>query len=107
MDYTVFRENLRRLIETRGMSLKTFGEELGVSPAALSRYLSEKRNPELPYVVRIAAYFNVSTDWLLGISGDMFEIMPKDVQEMVYYYQLASSDDREVIRTVLAKYKRA
>ncbi len=105
MDYTAFRENLRRLISSRGMSVKAFGEEINVTPATLSRYLSGDRTPDLPYAVKIASYFNISVDWLLGINGDKFDIMPKEVQEIAYCYQLASPDDRRVVQAVLAKYQ--
>ena len=65
MDYTPFQENLKRLMLSRNFSMKLFGEEVGITAATLSRYLSGNRTPDLPYVVKIAAYFNVSIDYLL------------------------------------------
>lgn len=104
-DYSQFQENLRRLIDSRGLSIKALGEELNMTPATLSRYLTGTRTPDLIYVVKISEYFSVSIDWILGLNGDKFDVMPKEVQEISNLYQLASSDDRRVVQAVLNKYK--
>lgn len=105
MDYTIFREHLLHLLQTRNLSMKALGEEINVTPATLSRYLSGDRTPDLPYVVKIASYFSVSIDWLLGLNGDKYDIMPVEVQEIADLYQLASPQDRRVVQAVLDKYK--
>ena len=105
MDYSFFRENLRNLINVRGITIKAFAAEIDASAATISRYLSGDRTPDLPYVVKIADYFSVSIDWLLGINGDKFDVMPKEVQEVASLYSLSSPDDRRVIQAVLGKYK--
>ncbi len=104
-DYSVFRERLRRLFEGRGMTIKDFSEEIEISPVTMSRYLAGTRVPDLPYVVKIAEHFGISIDWLLGVNGDQFDVMPKDVQEIANLYSLANEDDRRVVHAVLAKYK--
>lgn len=105
MDYTIFKVNLLHLMQARGLSAKALGAEINVTPATLSRYLSGNRTPDLPYVVKIAQYFSVSIDWLLGLNGDKFDIMPKEVQEVAELYQLSSPQDRRVVQAVLDKYK--
>lgn len=105
MDYTIFREHLRQLMQVRNLSAKALGEEITVAPATLSRYLSGNRTPDLPYVVKISQYFSVSIDWLLGLNGDKYDIMPKEVQEVAELYQFASPQDRRVVQAVLDKYK--
>ena len=104
MDYTPFQENLKRLMSSRTFSMKLFGEEVGITAATLSRYLSGNRTPDLPYVVKIAEYFNVSIDWLLGLNGDKFDVLPKEIQDIAHLYTLATPDDRRVVQAVLHKY---
>ena len=104
MDYTPFQENLKRLMSSRNFSMKLFGEEVGITAATLSRYLSGNRTPDLPYVVKIAEYFNVSIDWLLGLNGDKFDVLPKEIQVIAHLYTLATPDDRRVVQAVLHKY---
>lgn len=84
--------------------MKAFGDEVGMTAATLSRYLSGNRTPELQYVVKIAEYFNVSIDWLLGMSGEKFEVLPKEIQDIAQLYTIATPDDRRVVQAVLHKY---
>jgi len=105
IDYSAFRENLRRLVEGTSKTQAEVAEELGMSAPTLNRYLVAKRTPDLPYVVQIANHFNVSIDWLLGLNGDKYNVMPKEVQEIADLYQAATKDDRRVVEAVLNKYK--
>lgn len=104
MDFTIFKSNLRSLMSARGFSNLSFSEEVGIPAPTISRYLTGDRTPDLAYVVKIAHYFNVSIDWLLGFNGDKFDIMPQEVQDVATRYSLASPDDRKVIQAVLQKY---
>lgn len=105
MDYTAFKTNLKSLIDNRGVLIKDVAEAINSTPGSMSRYLSGKRDPDLKYVVALAEYFNVSVDWLLGINGEKFEILPPEIQRIVNLYSLASPDDRRVIEAVLSKYQ--
>lgn len=105
MDYSIFRQNLKQLIQSRGKTVKSFSADVNITEATLSRYLSGNRIPDLQYVVRLANYFGVSVDWLLGLSGDKFEVMPPQLQEVVTLYSRATEDDRNVVQAVLAKYR--
>lgn len=103
-DYCKFRDNLRQLITGRGLTIKGLCEDVNIRAATISRYLSGDRTPDLPYAITIAQYFNVSLDWLLGLNGDKFDIMPQEVQSVATNYQLATPDDRKVVQAVLSKY---
>ena len=84
---------------------KDIAAEINVSTPTLSRYLQGVREPELKYVVRLARYFGVSVDWLLGLSNDRYEAVPTEVREFATLYALASPDDRTIVETVLKKYR--
>lgn len=58
------------LRKERGLSQKQAALELGVSQALLSHYEKGIRECGLDFVVRIADYYNVSCDYLLGRSAD-------------------------------------
>lgn len=105
VDYSIFQKNLRDLIESRGKMVYEIAEEIGISKISLSRYLNHRREPDLKYVVALAQYFNVSIDWLLGLNGDKFDVLPPEIQEIVHLFSLASPDDRRVIEAVLGKYR--
>lgn len=107
MDYRIFRENLRQLVTGSGKTIQDLAAELDMSTPTLSRYLTGKRTPDLPYVVRISEYFNISIDWLLGLNGEKFDVMPPEIQEVATLYAVATKDDRRVVQAVLGKYKEA
>lgn len=105
MDFSTFQARLRSLIESRGIYIYALAEDLGVSVPTVHRYLSGKRTPDLIYVVRIAQYFDVSVDWLLGVSDNKHDVFSKEATEVASLYSLASEDDRRVVQAVLWKYK--
>lgn len=105
MDYSIFQDRLRQLMESRGLNNKALADEVNITTAALSRYLTGHRTPDLKYVVKLAEYFGVSVDWILGINGDRYEVLPQEIQDIAYLYSLANPDDRRVVHAVLDKYK--
>ncbi len=105
MDFETFRQNLDSLIKSRGISVRQFGIDIGITSATLSRYLTGNRVPDLQYIMKIATYFNVSIDWLVGFSTNRYSLLPEDVQQFASLYQIASDDDRKVVQAVLYKYK--
>lgn len=104
IDFITFQDNLRALINSRGKLIKDIAADISVTPATMSRYLSGARDPDLKYVVRLAKYFSVSVDWLLGLNGEKFELLPQETQDFAELYSLASPDDRRVVQAVLSKY---
>ncbi len=106
IDYTTFRENLRCLIDSRGLTIKGLATEMGITTSTLTRYIHGYRTPELSYIITLSKYFNVSIDWLVGLTNDQFNGLPKEVRDVANLYQLASDSDRLVINAVLDKYRK-
>ncbi len=106
IDYTTFRDNLKRLIGSRGLTIKGLAAEMGITTSTLTRYIHGHRTPELSYIIMLSKYFNVSIDWLVGATDDQFSGLPKEVSEVANLYQVASDSDRLVINAVLDKYRK-
>ncbi len=49
------------------LSQRKLGEDLGVCNQTVSFWESGKREPDLDMLIEIAKYFNVTTDYLLGL----------------------------------------
>ena len=62
-----FAERLKDLRLERGLSAKALGKEIGVSDATIIRWENVTMIPRADYVVIIAKYFKVSSDYLLGL----------------------------------------
>ena len=65
-----FASRLSQLRRERGISQKKASEALGISQALLSHYEKGIRECGLDFVVRCSEYYNVTTDYLLGVSDN-------------------------------------
>ena len=70
MTYCEFGENLKKLRKGRGMTQSQLGGKIGLSKAVISKYETGLGYPSFDVLIRIAQYFGVSTDYLLGVSGN-------------------------------------
>ena len=59
---------LKFLREEKGLFQSDIAKILGVSVAAIGFYENEKRDTSPETIIKLAEYFNVSTDYLLGKS---------------------------------------
>ena len=61
------RQRIQDLIKDRKITQAELAENVGLSNSALSRYLQgNTKNLGDGFIIRIAKYFDVSTDFLLG-----------------------------------------
>lgn len=61
-------ENLRLLRREKDITMKKLGKNLGLAESTISLYETGKRQPDFETLSKIAEYFNVSVDYLLGNS---------------------------------------
>jgi len=60
-----FGDTLRWLIDENEIAQKKLAEDLHVAASTIANYVSGLREPDYDTLKRIAAYFNVSIDYLL------------------------------------------
>lgn len=79
MDFNIenFSYRLTVLLEENNMTQTQLAKEIGTSNVTICRYLTCERIPRLDVVTRIASVFNVSLDYLLGLTDDK-NIKPSD-----------------------------
>lgn len=61
-------ERLQELRKGKGLSQKELAAILGIKPKTLSAYEREVANPSDEIKVKIAKYFNISLDYLMGLT---------------------------------------
>lgn len=100
---TLFNKRLRILRKKQKISQKDFAKILGVSNVVLSRYENGERKPDYDILIKIAEYFDVSVDYLLGKSDiknmehkDDFETFINDPELETWYRELPESDEEEL-----------
>ena len=57
-------------MDESSMSYKQFAELTGISESGLKNWLYRKKSPNAASVLIIAEAFDVSCDWLLGLSNE-------------------------------------
>lgn len=60
-----FGDVLRELLEERGITQRQLGQDLNLAPSTMGNYVRNLREPDYATLKQIAAYFQVSTDYLL------------------------------------------
>lgn len=72
MDFNIekFSYRLTVLLDENNMTQTQLAKKIGTSNVTICRYLTCERIPRLDVVTKIAAVFNVSLDYLLGLSDD-------------------------------------
>ncbi len=62
----MFGKRLQELRKEKGLSQKDFAIAIGYSQAQISQWETNVNEPTASAIIKIADYFNVSTDYLLG-----------------------------------------
>lgn len=72
MDFSMdkFSYRLTVLLDENNMTQTQLAKKIGTSNVTICRYLTGERVPRLDVVTKIANVFNVSLDYLLGLSND-------------------------------------
>lgn len=119
-------KNLRIIREQKGLSQSEVAKALNISRQSYNFYENDKRDPDTAMVKKIAEYFSVTTDYILGNSPDQPEtpstphpaLTPKDEAEiardleamlasldadngMAAYNEPEDEEDRELLKASL------
>lgn len=97
MNYSDFGENLKHLRKSRELTQKDFGAKIGLSKAVVSKYENGMAYPSFDVLVRIAQYFGVTTDYLLGVARgktvDVSELTDSQIatiHQLIAEFQIAN-----------------
>lgn len=109
-----FSTNISALRREKNISQKDAAAALGISQALLSHYEKGIRECNLNFVIKAAEYYDVTTDYILGISESRhginklsdFDAIPEDSQIEVktilrsFLYLAAEAEDSEESQSV-------
>lgn len=65
----IFAERLRLLIDDRELNIQKFSKEISIPVSTISDWLNKKTTPTIENIPRIAVFFKVTTDYLLGLEN--------------------------------------
>ena len=64
-----FNERLRALIEDQNLTQKQLAKTLNIAPSTLGGYVQGSSEPDFETLKNLAFYFDVTTDYLLGVTS--------------------------------------
>lgn len=110
-------DRLKELCDTRGISVNKLEEKIGLSKNTL--YSWKKNTPKGSNLIKVADYFNVSTDYLLGRTDEPdsipsnipdwatakdkrdFKKMLEEDEELMFDGVPVSNEDKEKIKRIV------
>lgn len=97
-------DNIRKYRKQKDMTQEQFAEAMGVSIGAVSKWENAQMNPEISMIVKIADFFELSVDALLGyecVSNNLLESVAR-IKELTN--KKAYEKAREEVMKALVKY---
>lgn len=96
-----FNVRLRQLRQKHNLTQGELANILGLKPTAISNYESERNEPSFDKLIALSKYFDVTCDYLLGISDSYLpvggEVLDRDIVEFFdLYQQLSPENEREI-----------
>ena len=68
-DFKVFSKRLSALMKERNVTQEELAHELGIKRQTVSLYKNGQSTPDAAQLKNIATFFDVSADWLLGLTN--------------------------------------
>lgn len=94
-----FGSNLEQIRKAKRVSQTMLGVELGLTQQMISSYEKDISSPNIEVLIKIADYFNVSIDHLVGHITNTFESNTPNAR-FLRYFETLNDIDREKCITI-------
>ena len=88
----ILNENIKRLRLVRGLNQVEFAKAMGVSKQCVSNWENDNVMPSIEMLVKIADFFNVTTDYVLGRNEKQYIDVSGLSDEQIAHISLIVSD---------------
>lgn len=91
-------QRIKQLRDKEGLTQKDLAKQLDIKPRTLGFYETGDRNPPIDILKKLAVFFDVSMDYLLGITDipNLYkekEIIEKQKEEMNEYFTIEELEE--------------
>lgn len=66
---TTFAKRLNELRTENKLSMKQLAQKINVTDGAISNWENDINEPKISYLIKLAKFFGVSSDYLLGLDN--------------------------------------
>lgn len=95
----IFGKRLRELRKSRGIKVKDFCEVVYCSASLIYNLEKGYNEPRPDLLIRIATFFNVTTDFLLGVEQQ--RLVPPSGEELIAFYERLDMESKIAIFNLL------
>ena len=88
----MLNENIKSLRLSYNLSQVELASALGVRKQCISNWENDYIQPSVEMLIKIAKYFNVTTDYLLGLTGDNTVNMDGLTEKEIAHIKLLIAD---------------
>ena len=98
-----FNLRLKQLRQRHKLTQSELADILGLKPTAISNYESKRNEPSFDKLIALSKYFDVSCDYLLGISDAYLpvggEVLDKDIVDFFNLYQQLDQESANELKS--------
>ena len=88
---------LKELRESRHMSQQELGDLVGLSKSSIGYYEQGKHQPDLNTLETLARFFDVTVDYLLGLSPMRNFAFTEKEQQLITVYRQLPAEKRDIL----------
>ena len=100
-------ENLRKLREQQGISLRTMEKRIGISHNTLGSYERNYAQPTIENYFKLVEYFEIPFDYLVYGEKTKGDLEDSELRDLLFTIDKMEKRDREIIKKYLKKYVKA
>ena len=101
-------KNLKSMRTKFKISQQQLADAIGVSQQSINKYENQGVEPDIAVLIKIADYFSVSVDYLIGrTSSPDFAVssLTKDENQVIAKYKTLNKKEKDIIKLVIENHK--
>ncbi len=93
-----FNDRFRQLMDDHQITRKELAEQLNIAYSTLGNYLNGDREPDIDMLIKIADFFSVSVDYLLGHHTD--ETISDEETRLLHLFRQLTPEHRQLLTEI-------
>lgn len=101
-------KNLKKLRTEFKISQQQLANAIGVSQQSINKYENQDVEPDIAVIIKIADYFSVSIDYLVGrnMSPDfVISSLTKEEKSVFAKYKILNKKEKDIIKFLIENHK--
>lgn len=97
-------KNLKALRNELKISQQQLADAIGVSQQSVNKYENQDVEPDIAILIKIAEYFSVSVDYLIGRTPSpdfTVSFLSKEEKSILSKYKTLTTKEKEIIKLVI------